>query len=167
MKYNKQIPQVKNLGLQNNFHYKNKLGLDKAYKSNTSTHIDGDTMFIAGTKNLKDWYDDITKLPFGLTKHADRYKDAEKALKENPQIKNLVGHSLGSSVSDELRKQHSDKKLELKALYGSPFVDFGNKTHENRFRHKFDPISFLDRGAKTVDLGLVNPIKSHGYDDYE
>ena len=161
MKYNK-ITQGKNIG----FHKINEIGLNKAYKSNTSTHIDGDTLYVAGTKNLKDWYDDITKLPFGLTKHADRYKDAENALKENPNVKKIVGHSLGSSVSDELRKQHPDKELKLKALYGSPFIDFGNKTHENRFRHKFDPISMFDKGAQVVG-GSFNPIKSHGYDDYE
>ena len=161
MKYNK-IAQGKNIG----FHKINEIGLNKAYKSNTSTHIDGDTLYVAGTKNLKDWYDDITKLPFGLTKHADRYKDAEKALKENPQIKNLVSHSLGSSVSDELRKQHPDKELKLKALYGSPFIDFGNKTHENRFRHRGDLISMFDSGAKVVG-GSFNPLKAHGYDDYE
>ena len=167
MKYNKQIPQVKNIGLQKNFHYKNKLGLDKAYESNKSTYIEGDTLYIAGTKGLKDWYDNFTKLPFGLTKHADRYKDAEKALRENPKVKNLVTHSLGGSVGVELTKQHPDKKLELKALSASPFIDFGNTTHENRFRHKFDPISMFDRGAQTVDIGLVNPVKSHDYSGYD
>ena len=65
MEYNNKISQVKNIGLQNNFHYKNKLGLDKAYQSNKSTYIDGDVMYIAGTKNLKDWYDNFTKVPFG------------------------------------------------------------------------------------------------------
>ena len=161
MKYNK-ITQGKNIG----FHKINEIGLNKAYKSNTSTHIDGDTLYVAGTKNLKDWYDDITKLPFGLTKHADRYKDAEKALKENPQIKNLVSHSLGSSVSDELRKQHPDKESKLKALYGSPFIDFGNKKHENRFRHRGDLISMFDSGSKVVG-GSFNPLKAHEYSNYD
>ena len=162
MKYKKQIPSVKNIGLQNNFHYNNKLGLDKAYASKSGTHVENDVMCIAGTRNMRDF-----KLPFGLTKHAQRYKDAEQVLKDNPQVKQFVGHSLASSVSDELRKQHPDKKLELKALYGSPFIDLGFKQHENRWRHKYDPISFLDRGAKTIDLGLVNPLKAHGYDQYD
>ena len=166
MKYNKQIPQVKNIGLQNNFHYKNKLGLDKAYESNKSTYIDGDTLYIAGTKGLKDWYDNFTKLPFGLTRHADRYKDAEQALRENPQVKNLVAHSLGSSVSDELRKQHPEKNLELKALYASPFIDFGSKTHENRWRHRGDLISMFDQGAQVVG-GSFNPLSAHGFDNYD
>jgi TRAP-type mannitol/chloroaromatic compound transport system permease small subunit len=77
MKYNNNIHQAKHIGLQNNVHHTNKLGLAKAYQSNKSTHIDGDTMYIAGTKSAKDWYDNFTKLLFGSTKHADRYKDAE------------------------------------------------------------------------------------------
>ena len=166
MKYNKQTPQVKNIGLQNNFHNINKIGLTKAYESHKSTYVDGHTLYIAGTKGLKDWYDHFTKLPFGLTKHADRYKDAEKALKENPQVKNIVGHSLASSVSVELTKQHPEKNLELKALYASPFIDFGSKTHENRYRHSGDVISIFDKGSKTVDIGLVNPLKAHSYDHY-
>ena len=167
MKYKKQTPSVKNIGLQNNFHYNNKLGLDKAYASKSGTHVENDVMYIAGTRNMRDFYDDITKLPFGLTKHAQRYKDAEQVLKDNPQVKQFVGHSLASSVSDELRKQHPDKNYKLKALYGSPFIDLGFKQHENRFRTSGDFISMLDRGAKTVDLGLVNPLKAHGYDQYD
>ncbi len=78
MKYKKQIPQVKSIGLQNNFHYNNKLGLDKAYASKSGTHVENDVMYIAGTRNMRDFYDDITKLPFGQTKHAQRYKDADR-----------------------------------------------------------------------------------------
>ena len=166
MKYNNNIPLIKNIGLQNNFHNINKVGLSKAYAADSATHIDGDTMYIAGTRNMRDWYDDFTKLPFGLTKHAHRYKQAEDVLKANPQVKNLVGHSLSSAVSVELTKQHPEKQLELKALYASPFVDFGSKTHENRYRHSWDPISALDRGSKVVDIGLVNPLKAHSYDNY-
>ena len=166
MKYNNNIPSIKSIGLQNNFHNTNKIGLRKAYESNKSTFVEGDTLYVAGTKTLKDWYDNFTKLPFGLTKNADRYKDAENALRENPQVKNSVGHSLGSSVSVELTKQHPEKQLELKALYASPFVDFGSKTHENRYRHFGDVISMFDKGAKTVDIGLVNPLKAHSYDNY-
>ena len=79
----------------------------------------------------------------------------------------LVGHSLGSSVSVELTKQHPDKQLELKALYASPFIDSGSKTHENRWRHSGDVISIFDRGAKTVDIGLVSPLKAHNYSGYD
>jgi len=166
MKYKNNIPQIKNIGLQNNCHHTNKIGLAKAYQSNKSTYVDGDTMYIAGTKTAKKWYDDFIKLLFHLTKNADRYKDAENALRANPQVKNLVAHSLGSSVAVELTKQNEYKNLELKALYASPFIDSGSKTHENRYRHSWDLISMLDRGSKSVDIGLVNPLKAHGYDNY-
>ena len=166
MKYNNNIPQVKNIGLQNNFHHNNKLGLAKAYQSNKSTYVDGDTMYIAGTNTAKDWYDKFTKLHFNLTKNADRYLDSENALRENSQVKILLAHSLGSSVAVELTKQNEYTNLNVKALYASPFIDSGTKTHENRFRHKYDVISMLDRGSKTVDIGLVDPLKSHSYDNY-
>ena len=159
MKYNNNIPQIKNIGLQNNFHHTNKIGLAKAYQSNKSTYVDGDTMYTAGTRTAKDWYDNFTKLVFNLTKNADRYKDAENALRSNPQVKNLVAHSLGSSVAVELTKRNEYKN-------SSPFIDSGSKTHGNRYRHSWDAISMLDRGAKSVNIGLVDPLKSHSYDNY-
>ena len=166
MKYNnKIIPLVKNVGFSSNFHNTNKLGLSKAYASDNSTHIDGDTLFIAGTKTARDVFSDWIKIPLGLTRYSKRYKEAEDALKANPQVKNLIGHSLGSAVSDELSKRNEDKQLKT-TLYGSPFVDFTGKQSDNRYRHKFDPVSILDRGSKTVDLGLVSPLKAHGYDGY-
>ena len=87
-------------------------------------------------------------------------------MKSNPQVKNLVAHSLGSSVAVELTKQHAYINLELKALYASPSIDSGSKTDANRYRHSWDPISMLDRGSKTVDIGLVNPLTAHGYSNY-
>ena len=165
MKYKQNIPQVKNVGFNNNFHYQNKVGLDKAYASENATYIKDDTMFIAGTRNLRDVYDDITKLPFGLTKYSDRYKQADDVLKDNPNVTKLVGHSLSSAVSDELRKAHPDRNLEIKAMYGSPFVQTSGQKHENRFRHQGDLVSMFDRGSKVVG-GDMNPLNAHGYDNY-
>ena len=166
MKFNNKIPSVKNVGFSSNFHNINKLGLSKAYASNNSTHIDGDTLFIAGTKTARDVFSDWIKIPLGLTRYSTRYKEAEEVLKANPQVKNLIGHSYGSKVPTELLKTHPDKNLEIKAMYGSPFVDFTGKKSDNRYRHKFDFVSLLDRGAKTVDIGLVSPLKAHGYTNY-
>ena len=165
MKYNNKIPLVKGVGFSSNYRNINKLGLGKAYASDNSTHIDGDTLFIAGTKTARDVFSDWIKIPLGLTRYSQRYKEAEKVLAANPQVKNLIGHSLGSAVSDELSKRNGDKQLKT-TLYGSPFVDFTGKQSENRYRHRFDPISIMDRGSKTVDLGLVSPLKAHGYDGY-
>ena len=81
------------------------IGLDKAYGSNTSTYIDGDTMYIAGTDGWKDVFNDWVKIPFGLTKYSHRYKQADDVLKDNPQVKQLTGNSLGGVVSLELQNK--------------------------------------------------------------
>ena len=166
MKYNNTIPLAKGVGFSSNFHNINKLGLGKAYASDNSTHIDGENMYIAGTKTAMDVFSDWIKIPLGLTRYSKRYKEAEDALKANPQVKNLIGHSYGSAVSDELSKRNESKQLNT-TMYGSPFVDFTGKQSDNLYRHKFDPVSFMDMGAKTVDIGLVSPLKAHGYMGYD
>jgi hypothetical protein len=65
-------------------------------------------MFIAGTSNLQDVWDDL-KIPFNLTRYSQRYKDADETLKTNQQVDTIIGHSLGSSVSLELNKNNNDK----------------------------------------------------------
>ena len=87
------IPDAKTIGFNNNnnFHKLNEIGLNKAYNNNNKIHVDGDTLFIAGTSNLKDAYDDIVSLPFyGSTMDSTRYNQAKTALDSNPHIKNLV-----------------------------------------------------------------------------
>ena len=43
-------------------------------------------------------------------------------MKENPQIENLVGHSLGSSVSYELQKNMPERNFNVRS-YGGPVWD--------------------------------------------
>lgn len=97
-------------------------GLEKAYKHG-DYHINNKTLYVAGSHTLRDWWDDFTKVPFygDLSKSA-RYMNVEKVLKENPQIENLVGHSLGSSVSYELQKNHPDRNFNVRS-YGGPIWD--------------------------------------------
>ena len=60
---------------------------------------------------------DITKLPFwGSTTKAHRYKQAKEVLDENPQVTNLVAHSLSSSVSAELQKQYQREQKRIEEL---------------------------------------------------
>ena len=57
-------------------------------------------MYIAGSHTAKDWYDDVTKVPdWGDLRQSTRYQAVEKALKENPQVNRVIGHSLGGSAS--------------------------------------------------------------------
>ena len=72
---------MKDVGFTNTFHHKNQIGLDSAYKSFNKLSIKDDTMFVAGTSNLRDVWDDL-KLPFYLTRYTKRYQDADNLLKK-------------------------------------------------------------------------------------
>ena len=65
-------------------------------------------MFIAGSHTAKDFYDDVTKIPvWGDLRNSSRYQAAHDALMQNPQVKIVIGHSLGSSVALELQKNYN------------------------------------------------------------
>ncbi len=83
-------------------------GLHEAYKRPTGLYIHGDTMYIAGTKDVQDVYDDL-KIPFNQTSKALRYKNAIDLLDVNPDVTNFVGHSLGGATALELQKNLKDK----------------------------------------------------------
>ena len=116
-------------------------GLSKAYDSPNSIFIDGNKMYISGTHNLRDVWDDITKVPFwGDVKNSERYQQATDALKDNPQVDTIISHSIGSSVAAEINKQNNNQYKTI--MYGSPFIDFSfnpSKDPNNiRFRHPGD-----------------------------
>ena len=54
MKY-PQIPYTKNIGFNNNnnYHKLNEIGLNNAYNNANKVHVQGNTLFVAGTSNLK------------------------------------------------------------------------------------------------------------------
>ena len=151
-------------------------GLKKAYEQPNKIYINNNKMYIAGTSNLQDVWDDF-KIPFHLTSRSKRYEDAEKMLKENPQVDNIIGHSLGSAVALELNKNNNNKYDTT--TYGSPTFQL-DKTKGKRYRHPLDPISIFDRGAINVPLNiddllnpfstpfseLINPFKNHSYEGY-
>ena len=118
------IPYTKPIGFNNNnnFHKLNENGLNQAYNNHNKIHVDNDTLYIAGTSNLKDVYDDLTKIPFfGTVKDSTRYNQAKTALDSNPHIKNLVGHSLGGSISLEIQTKMLNTKqlLMVRQFYKS------------------------------------------------
>lgn len=156
------IPYTKPIGFNNNnnFHKLNENGLNKAYNNLNKIHVQGDTMYIAGTSNLKDVYDDITKIPFfGTITDSTRYNQAKTALDLNPNITKIVGHSLGGSVALEFQKNNPKYNT---TTYGAPVLQIGSK-QGNRYRFPFDPVSYLDNGAITVDKINFNP---HSYSNY-
>ena len=165
MKYNNKIPPVKNIGFGSNFHERNQIGLDNAYSSNNKTYIDGNTAYIAGTDNWKDVFNDWVKIPLGLTRYSQRYKDADEILKSNPQVTKLTGNSLGGVVSLELQQNHPDRDYNV-TTYAAPVVQFSNDKHM-RFRHPNDPISMFDSGAITTGKGGFNILQNHDYSGYD
>ncbi len=152
-------------------------GLSKAYEQPNKIFINNNKMYIAGTSSLQDVWDDL-KIPFHLTKYSKRYEDAEKILKENPQVDNMIGHSLGGAVVLELNKNNNNKFDTT--TYGSPTFQLDDKNKGKRYRHTLDPISMFDRGANTIPLNIedllhpfstpaidvIDPLKNHSYQGY-
>ncbi len=125
-----------------------KTGLENAY-SQGDTYAYGDTLYIAGTHNLQDVFDDVSKVPvWGDVRQSARYQAAEKALEANPNIKRVVGHSLGGSVALELQKNHTG--LDSRT-YGAPVWDPTGQDKlygkVERYRNLTDPVSFFDGSA--------------------
>jgi len=147
-------------------HKENTEGLKEAYKNRqTYLYLKDDTLYIGGTQNIRDVWDDVTKVPFyGDVRKSERYKDADELLQKNPQVKKLVGHSLGGSVTLELQKQYPERNFET-TTYGAPVTAFGKG---NRYRHSgiliTDPISMFDFGATTYPIRSNNPLRIHGVD---
>ncbi len=77
-------------------------------------------------------------------------------LTANPQIRTIVGHSLGGSVSHELQRAHPGLKT---VTYGAPSISWGTAGGDNRYRNAYAPVSMFDRGA--TRLRQPHPF-SHG-----
>ena len=165
-------------------------GLRRAYNEPNRIYVNGDRMYIAGTTwtngkynptnpslldmlftdefglppgfSLQDAWDDL-KIPFNLTSKSERYQDADEILKENPQIKQLILHSLGGSVALELNKNYGEK-YETRT-YSAPVFDPIYHAQENnnniRMRTAGDPIAMFDNNAETVFKPTLNPLSLH------
>ena len=131
----------------------NRQGLAEAYKIDTGTYVAGDSLFIAGTNSARDVWDDL-KIPLGMTSRSQRYEDANRVLKANPQIRRIVGHSLGGAVALELQREHPAMKT---VTYGAPVI---SASGGERYRAVLDPFAMFDFGAKTELPRGLNP---HSY----
>ena len=120
------------------FHQRNQLGLEMAYKmkNNPLPYIfpERDTLYIGGTQNAQDVYDDVRHVPWwGDMKQTERYKTAETYLNKNPQIKRLVGHSLGGSVGLALQKNYPERNYEV-VTYGAPVFGGLDPFRDKKFK---------------------------------
>ena len=142
-------------------------GLQRAYARQSGVYIRNNTMFVAGSRDTQDWYDDFTKIPFNKTYNALRYINADKALKQNDalnpdnKITSLVGHSLAGSVVLEMQKQHPERTFKT-STYGAPVASMTTPDNINnkRFRNNDDVVSMFDRGATSGDK---NPLTLQNY----
>ncbi len=133
------------------------LALDAAYLTPSGIVVIADTMYIAGTKSVGDVVDDF-RIPLGRVQGSVRFRDADKLM--TPQITHIVGHSLGGSVALELQKKYP--RLQTRT-FGAPV--FSRQSSSQRFRHPWDPVSMLDRGATLVgNSSGINPHSHHGFE---
>ena len=159
--------RLMNKGLKSNYtgNILDKVGLQKAYNRKDGLYQNNDVLYVAGTKSLGDVWDDI-KLPFDAgAKNSTRYQDLKNYLKDHPEVKSLVGHSLGGATVLQENKDNPNKYNIV--TYGSPgFNPFGGKDPENVkiFRNAGDPISMFDgkagdmRGNKFNNLNYISSL---------
>ena len=166
MPLNHYVVRPMNRRERNEMHKDDAYFLDLAYKNKLNYYyIHNDTMYVAGTDNLQDVYDDITKVPkWGYITDSARYNMVKPVLDKHPQIKKLVGHSLSGIVALRLQKEMPERDFEV-TTYGAPV--FGYWSGKNtRYKHQFDPISMFDMGAKITPIASVNPLTLHSYKGY-
>ena len=161
-KVDKAKPKL-NMNLMKDFNISDVEGLRRAYASDSGAYVHGDRMYVAGTRNATALWDDVSKVPWGLTKYSDRYKSVKKVLDENPQVKMIQGHSLGGAIALSLNKENG-WKYDTRT-YNAPIVSSQpmGETGRNsiRIRDKNDLVSYFDKGAITVDSSKPNPLHAH------
>ena len=154
--------------LAGNFRQRNEEGLRRAYASKDGTFVVGDTEYVAGTNPFdpRDLLDDLM-IPFNMTRNGHRYGQAEKTLREHPEVTRLIGHSLGAATSSALQKAYYGKRDLHVVGYGSPELKVSSLPTPDtvQFRHGGDPISGLDGEAMSIGSSL-NPFVAHNYEGY-
>ena len=79
----------------------------------------------------------------------------------------IVGHSLGSSVVQEINNSHGNKYAST--VYSSPFVS-GTNQQKNprhlRFRNRGDPIAMFDDAAITGEIESNNLLDKHSFNNW-
>ena len=149
-------------------------GLRLAYESPNRIYRNGSSLYIAGTKNPIDLYDDL-KLPFYQTRNTKRYKDVDIFIKDDAieidgkkhyGVTDIISHSLGSAVGQQINDDYGN--IFRSRSYGSPFVssqrpeDTGTNL---RIRKAGDVVSMFDNASITLNRSSLNPLDNHSYAD--
>ena len=85
-------------------------------------------MYIKGSSTATDWWDDVSKIPFGDTAKSERYGQAMQAYNKlngnGKHVNRVVGHSLGGSVALELQKNLAKQGRTVDSrTFGAPVMD--------------------------------------------
>ena len=145
-------------------------GLINAYDSPSGLYKVNKTLYISGTTGkdgsiTRDILDDLIHLPTRRAENTEKYKDAIKMLEQSPEITRLVGHSLGSAVTNTLN-QNFPNRFET-TTYATPAVKPKRKGKQDPrrrdWRNPNDPVSALDGYAITSTFDDPNPLTAHGY----
>ena len=122
-------------------------------------------MYIAGTRldrmsGLRDVLDDFTLIPTRQASSTQRYQQGLTALKKSKGVKYLVGQSLGGATAAALTEKFPDLQARV---YGAPLLRSSGSVRVKSFRHRYDPISALDRGAVVNKASGYNPHSFKGF----
>jgi hypothetical protein len=174
-------------------------GLRRAYSSPDRLYKHGDRLYIAGTTwedpkmdvsrppwytillkglfpqeipddfSLNDAVDDL-KIPEFKTRDIERYRDAKKFLQAHPEVKQLIGHSMGSSVALQLnadfRNRFETRTYAAPVFHLLPGSD-SSDPKDQRFRTFGDPVAMFDNAAsETVVKPTLNPLELHSYNNF-
>ena len=149
-------------------------GLKRAYENKDGIYQNGSILYIAGTKDPIDFYDDL-KLAFYQTKNTKKYKDVDKFIKDGAieidgkkhyGISDVISHSLGSAVGQQINNDYGN--IFRSRSYGSPFVssqrpeDTGTNL---RIRKAVDVVSMFDNATINLNRSSLNPLDNHSYAD--
>ena len=152
--------------LKSNGRMSNSQGIKMAYDRDNKVFVRDNKMYIGGTATFTNWLENFTKLPFGVlggVRDMERYIEAERILKDNPQITELVGHSQAGVVARQLAKDFPDRNLSTRT-YNSPFFSLGfeepSEQHK-RFRKAGDIVSAFDGSAINYKTNSLNPLTNH------
>ena len=146
--------------------FKDEYGIREAYDEMDGIAVHGDHMLISGTRldrlsGVRDVLDDVTFVPLREAYNTQRYQQALAALKRSKgRVKYVVGHSLGGAVAAALTERFPE--LEARVC-GAPLLRSSTSVRVKTFRHQYDPISMLDRGATVSKAPGRNPHTYKGY----
>ena len=105
--------------------------------------------------------DDLLLVPPRNVQASEKCQDVKKYLKENPDVKRLVSHSLASAVVNQINNDMPDRFTST--TYATPTIKPRRKGTQNPrrldYRSPSDVVSMLDGYAETSNLKELNPKK--------